>query len=304
MPERVDLRPVARAARRMGCRRNGAVVAEAQDLAAQARRVPGDVAGVSAGRHVHLAVAAERDAAVQSACLRTRRARAGRGRQERAAFEAASCERRRPFAVLDRLCVRGVHQPVLGEPGMERDVHQPAVAVRPDARHTRNRLSGRARRCDDAQPAGPFGDQHGPIGEKRDRPRMREPLGDDADADLVLFGRIEHKRSRAERRHRHADLLLRVADSHDAEQYERDRTKEGADRHATLQMNVCSSRVYGGAPSSIDAQRRAGLAFVVTPQWAYMRVGHLYHGPVFVRLPVRQSSSGTLRPCDPRDPCV
>ena len=45
---------------------------------------------------------------------------------------------------------------------------------------------------------------------------------DDAHADLVLFGGVEHQWPRAQRRHRHAyPRLLRVADGNHADEHER-----------------------------------------------------------------------------------
>ena len=41
---------------------------------------------------------------------------------------------------------------------------------------------------DDAQPAGPFGDEQTAVGKERDAPRRLEPLGDDFELDRLLFG--------------------------------------------------------------------------------------------------------------------
>ena len=97
---------------------------------------------------------------------------------------------------------------------MERDIHETAVAVGSHARH-----AGDGRRiehsvADDAQPARPFGDQHATVREERETPRVREALGDDADADLLLLGGIEFERPRAQGRHGQSDgrPLLSVAD--------------------------------------------------------------------------------------------
>ena len=209
-----DFRPVAGAACERVVRRNGTVVAEAEDLATQTRRVLRDLADIAAGRHVDHAVAAEDEAAVQP-----RVAFVGLRHEEianvgeRAAIEPAPRERRCAFAVLDGLGVGEVDQPVVGETWMERDIHQAAVAVRSHARHAGDRRRVEHAVADQADPAGPFGDQHAPIREEGDTPRVRETPGDDAHADFVLFGRVDHKRPWTQWRHGHADLgLLRAAD--------------------------------------------------------------------------------------------
>ena len=220
-----------------------AVVAKSQDLAAQAGRVLRDLADVAAGGHVDHAVASEDDAAVQ-----TRVALVGLRHQEiadvgeRAAFESAARERRRALAVLDGLGVGEVDQTVVGEPRMQRDVHEAAVAVGPHTRHAGNRRRIEYAVADDAEPAGPFGDQHAAVREKRDAPWMRQPSGHDADADLVLFGRIEHERSRTERRHGQADdgpwlnrlRLLRVAGDQCAGEDEWNQTSGASADHDDL----------------------------------------------------------------------
>ena len=253
VPKGEDFRSIAGAAREWIVRRNGAVVAQAQDLAAQTCGVLRDLADIAAGRHVDHAVAAEDDAAVQA-----RVAFVGLRHQEiadvgeRAAFEPASRERRCAFAVLDGLGVGEVDQPIVGEPRMERDVHEAAVAVRPHAGHAGDRRRIEDAVADDADPAGPFGDQHAPVRQEGDGPRVRETPGDDAHADLVLFGGIEHKRPRAQRRDGHADLgLLSAADREHADQHERDRdpASEGADRHMSLPVMIRACVVSIRRPS-------------------------------------------------------
>ena len=80
---------------------------------------------------------------------------------------------------------------------MKGDIHETAVAVRPDWRHTRDGLRVEHSIANDTEATGPLGDQHASVGKERDGPWMRESLGHDADADLVLFGGIEHPWSRA-----------------------------------------------------------------------------------------------------------
>ena len=50
------------------------------------------------------------------------------------------------------------------------------------------------------RPAAAFGDEHLPVGEERQAPRVVQAPRHDDDADFVLFSGIEDKRSRAERR--------------------------------------------------------------------------------------------------------
>ena len=109
----------------------------------------------------------------------------------------ARAQRRCALAVADRLGVGEVDEVIVGEPRMEGDIHQTAVAVGPDRRHARNRLRVEHAVANDTEPAGPLGDQHAAVGKERDGPRMRESPGHDADADLVLLGGVEHPGSRA-----------------------------------------------------------------------------------------------------------
>ena len=97
---------------------------------------------------------------------------------------------------------------------MEGDVHETAVAIRSDGWHAGDGVRVEHSVANHAESAGTLGDQHASVGKERDGPWMREPVGHDGDADLVLLGCIEHPRSGAERRHRYANrrLLLRVAD--------------------------------------------------------------------------------------------
>ena len=65
---------------------------------------------------------------------------------------------------------------------------------------------------------------------------MRESSGHDADADLVLLGRIEDPRSLPQRRHRHADRRLPVgmADREQAEQQQSSDAGRTFDYHKNL----------------------------------------------------------------------
>ena len=120
MAHGIDFRPMALAAHERVVLRHGAVVVEAQDLAAQAHAILGDVRNVvlgpAAGRHVDLAVTAEDDAAVE-----TRVALVEVGDEnvfhvdERVAVEPAAHERRSAHAVADRLGVREIDEGVTFE---------------------------------------------------------------------------------------------------------------------------------------------------------------------------------------------
>jgi hypothetical protein len=107
---------------------------------------------------------------------------------------------------------------------VERDVHETAVAVGPHAGDTGNRRRIEHSVADDAQPARPFGHQHAAIREEHETPRVREALGDDADANLLLLGGIEFKRPHAQRGHGQSDVrpLSSVTDSKHADDHERD----------------------------------------------------------------------------------
>ena len=234
--EGVDFRSSAGAIQKWVIWRNGAIVAEAKDLAAQTRGVLRDLADIAASREIDHAVAPEGHAAVQS-----RVAFIGLGHQkiahigEHAAFQSTSRKRWGTSAVLDGLGVGEVDQPILGEPGMECDIHQPAIAVGPYAGDTSDRRWIEYAVADDAEPAGPFRDQHRPIREEGDTPRMGEALGNYAHPDFVLFGRFEHKRSGTQRRYWYTDfLLLSMAGGNHADKYGRDQTSEGAAGHASL----------------------------------------------------------------------
>ena len=132
MPDGVDLRPMARLADERVVFRYRAVVVQAQDLAPQDRGV---LRGVeehtlrgqdpAAGGHVDLAVAAEGDPSVEPGV-----AAVGRGDHqvlhvaERVPVQPAPREGRRAAAVVVPLRVGEIDQPVVGEVGVERHVHE------------------------------------------------------------------------------------------------------------------------------------------------------------------------------------
>ena len=103
---------------------------------------------------------------------------------------------------------------------MESDVHQATVTVGSDLGHARDSVRVEHVVADDSKPAGSLGNEHAALGKEGYGPWMRESSGHDADADLVLLGRIEDPRSLPQRRHRDAACRLPVgmADREQAEQ--------------------------------------------------------------------------------------
>ena len=82
-----------------------------------------------------------------------------------------------------RLGVGEVDQPVLGEPRVQRDVHQPRVdSPGVDLGHARDRLGVEHAVADDAQASCPLRDQDVPVRQDRERPRPGES-GDRHDAE-------------------------------------------------------------------------------------------------------------------------
>ena len=77
---------------------------------------------------------------------------------------------------------------------IERDVEQAALAAREHLRHAADRRRQLAVRVDDAQPARPLGDQHAPVGQERQRPRLLKPARDGLDRKLAR-GRLEGLRA-------------------------------------------------------------------------------------------------------------
>ena len=224
--------------------RHRAVVVEAQDLAAQDRGV---LRGVekhtfrrhdpAAGGHVDLAVAAEGDPTVEPGVSAV-----GRGDHQvldvtqRVPVQPAPREGGRAAAVVVPLGVGEIDQPVVGEVGVERHVHQAAVAVDPHLRHPGDGTRIELAVAHHAQPAVALDDQHPAARQERDAPGMRQSPGHDADADLVLLGGVDHPGAVAQRPHRHADglFLLCVAGRADQEQQKRRQRNRNSDLHANL----------------------------------------------------------------------
>ena len=183
MPQGVDFRPIARAVHEWVVGRYGAIVVEAQDLAAQAHGILRDVLNVvqgpAANGHVDHAVPSEDDAAVET---RVALVRIGGDDKvldvdERVALEPAPRECRNAHAVSDRLGVGEIDQAILGKLGMEGNIHETPVAVGPDLGHAGDVPRVEHSVSNDAQAAVPLGDQHAAAGQERDGPWMLEPVG-------------------------------------------------------------------------------------------------------------------------------
>ena len=163
------------------------------------REILRDGPNIATGGHVDLAITAEHDTAVET---RVALERVGHEKvsdvDERASLEPAPRERRCAHAVSDGLGIGEVDEAIVGKPGMEGHIHEAAVAVGPDLWHAGDGLRVKHSAANDAEATGPLGNQHVAVGEEREGPWMREPLGHDADADLVLLGCIEHPWSRTQ----------------------------------------------------------------------------------------------------------
>jgi hypothetical protein len=92
---------------------------------------------------------------------------------------------------------------VRGELRVERQVHVAVhrAGLAGDAevacdRSAGNRLRVERAAVNQAQPAFPLGHEHVAVRQKRDAPRKRERLGDDGDANALMFGGVVHDRSR------------------------------------------------------------------------------------------------------------
>src|SRR5208282_2171535 len=107
-----------------------------------------------------------------------------------------------------RLIVGEVDEVILGKLGVQRDIHQTAVASGSRMRHAIERLRIEHAIANYTNPAGPLGDQQIAVGKECQSPRVNESFGHDSDSNLVLLGRIEDERSGAQRRDRHSDLVL------------------------------------------------------------------------------------------------
>ena len=84
--------------------------------------------------------------------------------------------------------IRQIDQAVLRVVGMQRHIHQSALAARVDLGHPRHRCRDRAILADDAQATLALGYQQPPVGQECHAPRHAETLGEAFDAEGVLRG--------------------------------------------------------------------------------------------------------------------
>jgi hypothetical protein len=97
-----------------------------------------------------------------------------------------AAEHRAAVAPVPAVGEREVHQAVLGEAGMERDVEQAALAVLLDLRQAGDRLrGGLAVAADDAEPSGALGDEHAPVGQEGQAPGILGALGQHHDPERM-----------------------------------------------------------------------------------------------------------------------
>ena len=99
-------------------------------------------------------------------------------------------------AALTGTGVGEVHETVLGEARMQRHLEQAALPAREDPRHAFDRHALEIA-CDEIEPTGALGDEHLPIRQEGERPRVVEPFHELDHADGLAL-RLE--RLRAERK--------------------------------------------------------------------------------------------------------
>ena len=92
----------------------------------------------------------------------------------------------------DRLVVRQIDELVLGEAGMQRDVHQARQALPCHHRHAADRSGIEHTVAHDAKASSALGDQDRAIRQEGHRPRVRQTLRHD-DAEVPLLGRLDQK---------------------------------------------------------------------------------------------------------------
>ena len=92
------------------------------------------------------------------------------------------------------------HEVVAGEVGVDRDPEQPAFADRGDVAEGEGRRRQHLAVLEDADPAGPLGEEHPAVGREGHRPRNLEVLTDDVDGEPRAIGRRHHFARRRRRR--------------------------------------------------------------------------------------------------------
>ena len=91
-------------------------------------------------------------------------------------------------AAVAGLGIAQIHQAVLAEVRVERDVEKAALITRVHLRHARDRLRDLALGRDMAERPRPLGHQHAAVRQKSERPGMAEPVGNGLDVDRGAFG--------------------------------------------------------------------------------------------------------------------
>ena len=150
-------------------------------------------------RALHFAAVAEGDKQITFAVEHDARAEVIAGAQLRQHAEndlhvfqliAAQCAARDfgADALVVPCGIRQVDPIVLSELRMQHHIHQSALAHGCHGGNASHRLWVKLEiATDDAQPSAALGDQHARVGQKGDRPRMRQALGQGGDADAVLL---------------------------------------------------------------------------------------------------------------------
>jgi len=109
--------------------------------------------------------------------------------RRRSVDQPASRDRGVVQPAVARLGVAPIDHPVRGEAGIERDVEQPALPARVDDGKPGDRRRQRTVVRDDAQTSGALGDEHPPVRQERETPRMlqsaRDGLHVEGDAALL-----------------------------------------------------------------------------------------------------------------------
>jgi hypothetical protein len=127
---------------------------------------------------------------------------------QRTAFTASACQRRSDLLVFAGLVIGEIDEFVLGELGMQGDIHQPGKLDRKHFRHATNRARVEPATANEAKPAGPLCNENIPIWKKHQAPGVHQALRDYRHLNLMLLGGIEQKRPVSQRDYRYTHGLL------------------------------------------------------------------------------------------------
>jgi hypothetical protein len=144
-----------------------------------------------AEREVHMACAVEDDAAAEVLAARA----LGRLAEKHlhileAVSRQAAARELGAHAVLAARREREVDQLIVGELRMQHHVLQSALPVHGDFRQAADRRRMKRAVGDQPQPAGLFRDQHAPVGQEGERPRLLQALDERDHAKRVLVGAV------------------------------------------------------------------------------------------------------------------